>query len=134
MHNISKSFRALAVAILVATPALVPASSGAMQPSAADQAALGQVAVGLEKALPALVSSGDYRSASNMAFLLATARSRMDQTEAACAALSDSLEYYRQAVSEKVGKRSVKAATLYENSDGMASIRAKFGCNLPHSV
>lgn len=135
MYSISKPFRALAIAILLATPAMVPVSSGATQTSRTDQAALAQVAGSLEKALPALVSSGDYRSASNMAFLLATARSRLDQADAACAALSDSLEYYRQAVSKDAGEKwSAKGTALYENTDGMALVRAKFGCNRPHSA
>ncbi len=130
MYSISKSFRTLAAMILAASPALLPASSGAMQTAKADQAALAQVAVSLEKALPALVSSGDYRSASNMAFLLATARSRLDQTDAACTALSESLEYYRHAVSKDAGQiRSAKGATLYESTDGMALVRSRFGCS-----
>ena len=55
----------------------------------------------LDQALPALVSSGDYRSASKLSFQLASARSRMNETAAACSALSQSLAYYRTALSKE---------------------------------
>jgi hypothetical protein len=97
--------------------------------AAADsQSGLGEVALSLERALPGFVSTGDYRSASNTAFLLATARSRLHQTADACAALSQSLEYYRMAIAKETGLREAAASGLNEQSDGMSEVRSKFGC------
>jgi hypothetical protein len=107
------------------TVALVPASSNA---GSHDQDGLRRVAVSLERALPGLVSAKDYRSASNTAFLLATARSRLDQKANACAALSQSLEYYRMAIAKESGLPEERGAGLKEQSDGMAEVAAKFGC------
>src|SRR5579859_4420155 len=101
MYRFMRSLRLMAVCVMFAVPAVVPASSGAAQ----SQTGLGQVALSLEKAIPALVSSRDYRSASNTAFLLATARYRLDENGAACAALSQSLEYYRMAITKETGER-----------------------------
>jgi hypothetical protein len=125
----------LGALVVIGATALVPASSGAEGAQAQDQAGLKQVALSLEKALPTFVSSEDYRSASNTAFLLATARSRLDQTAAACDALSQSLEYYRKAISQQTGEpqRGV-ARGIHEDSDGMAVVRAKFGCNRARST
>jgi hypothetical protein len=96
--------------------------------SADNQKGLIEVAASLEKALPKLVSAADYRSASNTAFLLATARSRLHQTAAACAALSQSLEYYRKAIANETGMQQKRTSGLNEDSDGMAEVRSKFGC------
>ncbi len=129
MYSINKSLRGLAIGISLATSVLVPTSSGAEQGIVRPQLGLSQVALSLEKALPELVSAKDYRSASNTAFLLATARSRLDETEAACLALSQSLEYYRKAISEETGLRYRNSSGIDETSDGMAVIRVKFGCD-----
>jgi hypothetical protein len=82
----------------------------------------------LEKSLPSLVSSRDYRSASATAFSLARARSRLGETAAACAALSQSLEYYRKALLQETGVSEGEASSINDDSDGMAAVRAKFGC------
>lgn len=131
MYSFTRSRQLIAIYLLFGLPALIPASSGA----APSQAGLSQVAVSLEKTIPTLVSAQDYRSASNTAFLLATARSRLDETAAGCAALSQSLEYYRMAIARETGDRfDAKARGINEGSDGMAVIRAKFGCDRPHSA
>ena len=85
----------------------------------------------LEQALPSLVSSGDYRSASKLSFHLASARSRMNETAAACSALSQSLAYYRAALSKETGEPVYAAAPNGgTEADGMQEIRSRFGCSV----
>jgi hypothetical protein len=96
-----------------------------------------QLVASLEGMLPALVTSEDYRTASNVAFQLASAHRRLGESPAACAALSKSLEHYRKALVKEangsagsgINDDSDVLATLYDDSDGMAEVRAKFGCN-----
>jgi hypothetical protein len=96
-----------------------------------------QLVASLEEMLPQLVSSEDYRTASNVAFQLASAQRRLGNTPAACTALSQSLENYRKALRKEAaisGKSDISddsdfLASLYDDSDGMADIRARFGCN-----
>jgi hypothetical protein len=92
-----------------------------------------QLVASLEEMLPSLVSSEDYRTASNVAFQLASAHKRLGESPAACAALSQSLELYRKAVVKESGQPEAddtgEVATLYaDDSNGMAEVRAKFGC------
>src|SRR5438105_10730032 len=82
----------------------------------------------LENSLQALVASQDYRSASTAAYRLASARSRLGETDAACAALSQSLAYYRQALAKETGVFEPAASGINDDSDGMAEVRAQFGC------
>jgi len=79
-------------------------------------------AASIEQSLQPLVSSGDYVSASQLYFQLATARDRREETAAACAALYRSLAYYRQALAKATG------TPLRANDDGMQEFRSKFGC------
>jgi len=131
MYRFMRSLQLMAVCLIFAVPAVVPTSSGAAQ----SQTGLGQVALSLEKAIPTLVSSQDYRSASNTAFLLATARYRLDENGAACAALSQSLEYYRMAIAKETGEpMRGEGPGIEDGNDGMAVVRAKFGCTRPHSA
>jgi hypothetical protein len=88
-----------------------------------------KVAQALEKSLPSLVSSQDYRSASATALKLASARSRLGETAAACAALAQSLEYYRKALVQETGVSEAAASSIDDDSDGMAQVRARFGCS-----
>jgi hypothetical protein len=125
MRNLRKSMAVLRIVLLCGSAALVLGSSGA---SGENQEGLRKVALSLEKTLPALVSAKDYRSASNTAFLLATARSRLNQTTAACAALSQSLEYYRKAMATETGLPEERGANVDDDSSGMVEVRAKFGC------
>jgi hypothetical protein len=88
----------------------------------------------LEEMLPSLVSSEDYRAASNVAFQLASAHQRLGEGPAACAALSQSLDLYRKAVVKESGQPEAddtgEVAALYnDDSNGMAEVRAKFGCD-----
>jgi hypothetical protein len=83
--------------------------------------------------LPSLVSAEDYRTASNVAFQLASAHKRLGEMPAACAALSQSLEHYRKAMlkgsGQPEGDDSGEVATLNDDSSGMAEVRARFGCD-----
>ncbi len=109
------------VAFLFGCAAVVPASSDADR----------RLSDALEQALPALVSSGDYRSASKLSFQLATTRSRMNETAAACSALSQSLAYYRTALSKETGEPVYAAASNGgTEDDGMQEIRSRFGCTV----
>ena len=102
----------------------------------ADSSINRKLVASLEEMLPALVISEDYRTASNVGFQLASANKRLGQIPAACAALSQSLEHYRKALAKEAaesGRSSIDddsdlLATLYDDSNGMAEIRAKFGC------
>jgi len=87
-----------------------------------------QLVRSLEKSLPQLVAAGDYRSASSAAFRLASARSRLGESAAACEALSHSLEYYRIGVAKQSGVFEPAMASITDDSDGMAQVRARFGC------
>lgn len=73
-------------------------------------------------------SSADDRSASAAAIRLASAHSRVGDTAMACTRLSQSLEHYRSALANEPGVREAAASSLYDDSEGMAVIRARFGC------
>src|SRR5882672_6879921 len=84
-----------------------------------------QLVASLEEMLPALVTSEDYRTASNVAFQLASAHKRLGETPAACAALVLSLENYRKALRKEAATAgygitddSDVLATVYDDSDG----------------
>lgn len=118
MFNFAKWPIALIVVILNGYIPLVSGDSSVNQ----------KLAVSLEEMLPALVSAEDYRTASNVAFQLASARQRLSETPAACAALSQSLEHYRMAVQKETGVSEPASSSVNDDSDGMAAVRAKFGC------
>jgi hypothetical protein len=61
---------------------------------------------------------------------LAAADSSADRKQAvdACAALSQSLESYRKAIAVQTGISEAAGSSLYDDSDGMAVVRAKAGC------
>ena len=82
----------------------------------------------LEKSLPQLVVAGDYRSASSTAFRLASAHRSLGDNAAACAALSQSFEYFRAAVAKDSGLSGSAGASLTDNMGALEQIRAKFGC------
>jgi len=118
------------VLIVVILNGYVPLVSG-------DSSVNRQLVSSLEEMLPALVTSEDYRTASNVAFQLASAHKRLGETQAACAALSQSLAHYRKALVKEAGESAGSGfnddadvlATVYDDSDAMAVVRAKFGCN-----
>ncbi len=75
--------------------------------------------------------SQDYRAASKAYFQLAVAHSRLNETQAACIALSQSLESYRAALATENLSTGYVDETTSEGSDegkGMQELRAKFGC------
>ena len=117
------------VLIVVILNGYVPLVSG-------DTSVNRQLVSSLEEMLPSLVASEDYRTASNVAFQLASAHKSLGQTQAACSALSQSLEHYRKALVKEAGTSGYGVddenggvAALYDDSDGMVVVRAKFGCN-----
>ena len=82
------------------------------------------LAVDLQKSVSAYAAAGEYREASTAAYQLAEAHKRVGETAQACAALAQSLEYYRKANAPD----ELAASSLRDSSDGMAEVRAKFGC------
>jgi hypothetical protein len=102
--------------------------------SAADDStkALSDTVSSFEKtALPPLIASQDYWTASKVYFELAIARSRLNEADAACDALSQSLEYYRAALVKdhlSVAYFGEMAPDGREESDGFQLVRAKLGC------
>ena len=99
-----------------------PASAGS--PPDADK----QLSDALEQAMPSLLSSEDYGSASKLYFQLAAARSRMKETAAACTALLQSLAYYRKALAKATGAPMDQALNVSSNDEGLAEVLSKFGC------
>ena len=73
-------------------------------------------------------ASRDYREASATALRVASARSQVGDTADACAALSQSLESYRKALAQETGDNEPAASSINDDSDGMADVRARFGC------
>ena len=125
----SKRLKALGIVLFLGC---APAAS-----AADDYAArLSERIASLEKtALPALIASQDFRSASKVYLQLAVAHSRVSETGAACAALSQSLAYYRKAlVKDNPSLAGDLASEGVDNSDGMKEVRAKFGCDAIQSA
>jgi hypothetical protein len=84
-----------------------------------------------QTALPSLIASQDYWTASKVYFQLAVARSHLNETSAACVALSQSLEYYRAALVKdnlSVADFGEMASDGSDEGDGMQEVRSKFGC------
>lgn len=98
-------------------------------PLACASAAETQQVAALEHKLSSLVASQDYLHASATALRLARARNELGETAAACAALSQSLEYYRQGIMQEVGENEVARSSIEDHSDGMSAVRAQFGCD-----
>ncbi len=85
----------------------------------------------LEKALPPLLASQDFWSASKAYFQLGVARGRLNETRAACAALSKSLDYYRRALVKdnlSLDYFGEMASDGSDDSDGMQEVRSRLGC------
>jgi len=87
-----------------------------------------QLSDALEQAMPSVLSSQDYWSASKLYFQLAAARSRMKETAAACTALVQSLAYYRKALAKATSAPMGEAVRVSDNDEGLAEVRSKFGC------
>ena len=108
---------------------------GAQIASAADDqvARLSESVASIERiALPPLIASQDFWSASKMYFQLAIAHNRLSQNGAACAALAQSLAYYRAALKKDILSPAYfgdMASDGTDNGDSMKEARAKFGCD-----
>lgn len=99
-----------------------------LAPFACASAAEPQALAAMELKVSSLAASQDYIQASAAAYRLARARSELGDTAAACAALSQSLDYYRMGLNQEVGDNEVARSSIEDYSDGMAVVRAKFGC------
>jgi hypothetical protein len=86
------------------------------------------LAAELAASLPELVVSESYRDLSRATMQLAGAQNRLGETPAACKALSQSLESYRMALVKQTGAYEGAASSINDDSDGMAAVRARFGC------
>jgi hypothetical protein len=93
-----------------------------------DAASDREVAAQLNASLPSLVVSEDYRVLSQTTLRLASAYNRLGETPAACKALSQSLESYRMALVKETGIAEGAVSSVNDDSDGMAEVRARFGC------
>lgn len=82
----------------------------------------------LEQAMPSVLLSGDYWSASKLYFQLAAARNRMNETAAACTALGESLAYYRKALAKATGAPMGEAVEVSGNDEELVEVRSKFRC------
>jgi len=112
-------------ALLIGLGAIVPGSSSGVPSSSGEDRRLTDA---LEQALPSLVSSGDYWTASRLSFQLAAAHSRLNETTAACDALSLSLAYYRKSVAEPPLHEVTFGQA--DGDEGLREIRSRFGCSI----
>jgi hypothetical protein len=104
---------ALAASCLIALSSLAHASSET---------------VNLERYVLSLAVSQDYRAASAAAYRLALTQNSHGNVAGSCASLAKSLEYYRKALAKEPGEPEPAVAHINDDSDGMAEVRAKFGC------
>ena len=102
--------------------------------SASDEqnAKLSQSVSSLENvALPALIVSQDYWTASKVYLQVAIARSSLNETQAACSALSQSVAFYRAALKKDELSPVYFGDRLSDGRDDavdLKEVRAKFGC------
>ena len=120
MSHVQRYFAVTMTAFLFGCAAIGPAQS-----SDSDR----KLSHALEQALPTLVSSQDYWSASKLYFQLASTRKRLNETSTACAALAQSLAYYRKALANENGSALYEPAFGQGDDEGMQEVRAKFGCS-----
>ncbi|SRR6266568_3544252 len=114
----------LVAAFLVGCAGFAPASSSDTDRKLSDA---------IEQKLPSLVSAGDYWTASKVSFQLASAHARLKETRAACAALSQSLDYYRKALAKDTDTPLYELGSGSEDGEGMLEVRSLFGCYKPGS-
>jgi len=117
--HIQRCFVVLSAAVLFGCAGLVPVSPGNADRKLSDA---------IERELPSLVSAGDYWTASKVSFQLAGARSRLNETGAACTALSNSLDYYRRALATDTDTTLYEFDTGPGIDEGMMEIRSTLGC------
>ena len=125
----------LGIAMLLGCATLVSAAGDPAKLSdAREMLQRGEVASAvssLEKALPPLMASQDHWSVSKAYFQLAVARGRLNETRAACAALSKSQDYYRQALIKdnlSLDYFGEMASDGSDDSEGLREVRARLGC------
>src|SRR5262245_46470858 len=87
-----------------------------------------KLAAQLHGSLPDLVVAENYRGLSQATLRLAGAHNRLGEMPEACKALSQSLESYRMAVAKESGIYDAALSSVNDDSDGMAEVRARFGC------
>lgn len=81
----------------------------------------------LNNTTPSLGSASDYWSASRASLREAGERRRLNETQAACEALAQSLDYYRMALDKEL-LGSVAKRARSDEGDAMQEIRTRFGC------
>jgi len=79
-------------------------------------------------ALPSPASAQDYWSASKRSLERASEHKRLSETQAACKALVQSLDYYRMALAKDNPLAWELTSTRGDEGDGMQEIRSSFGC------
>ncbi len=130
----------LGIAMFCATLVSAADDPGKTLSDAREMLQRGQVASAvssLEKALPPLMASQDYWSVSRAYFQLAVARGRLNETHAACAALSKSLDYYRRALAKDKLSPDYLGDLVSDgsdDSDGMQEVRSRLGCGAVRSA
>jgi hypothetical protein len=124
MLIVQKWSLAVAAVVLVAC-----AEAGAPVAYPIETNELADAAESMEGIAQTLIAREDYRAASKAYFILATTRRELNQTAEACAALSESLDYYRKSVADET-QRSFREAVLdqRDEGDGMLQVRSAFGC------
>src|SRR6266581_8881265 len=122
--HVQRCFVVLSAAVLFGCAGLAPVSSRDADRELSDA---------IEQALPSLVLAGDYWTASKVSFQLASARSRLKETRAACTALSKSLDYYRKALARDTDTPLYEFGSDSGDDEGMLEVRSMFGCAKPGS-
>ena len=118
MFRSAKFSAVLGVAILMGHTSLATGDAGSDR----------RLATQLQRSLPDLVVSENYRALSGATMRLAGAQTRLGETPEACKALSQSLESYRMAVAKESGIKEGALSSVNDDSDGMAEVRSRFGC------
>jgi hypothetical protein len=73
-------------------------------------------------------SALDDWSESKLSFHLASNYRRINETQAACDALTESLDYYRVALAKETNTPVSEFGSGLGNDEGMQEIRSRFGC------
>ena len=133
-HLILRSLAVASIVLVSAYAMFIPAN-----PEAKQAANVADAAASFEKVLPALIARNDYRSldiASKAYFALATAYRGVNDAPAACAALSQSLDYYRRALAKEPHTPSYERAVSLNDAEdeGLREVRAQFGCGTAPSL
>jgi hypothetical protein len=131
MLGLKKCALFLSTSLMLGCTTVAPSTESDMK-LAEPENTLRLAAASYEKALPALVSAGHYRSAGNVALLLASARSRLHQSAGTCAALSQSQEYFRKAVMDETDRPEYESGVGINDQNGEMT-RERIRCARPAS-